>query len=172
LVQRSLREPPRFERRLFGYRRAVVDRQLAGAHASRTDLECEVERLRAALPLMRVPEELATLLNVFATAVSTLADQIATEAEQRHVEAELTAGLRKVEADKLLAEARDRAATAADELVRAARQEIADLAHERMRIAVALEQAALSIDASSRAIAGLPRMVSSNITPTQTRDSP
>jgi hypothetical protein len=121
---------------------------------------------------MRVPEELATLLNVFATAVSTLADQIATEAEQRHAEAERTAGLRKAEADKLLAEAGDRAAAAADELVRAARQEIADLAHQRMRIAVVLEQAALSIDASSRAIAGLPRMVSSNITPTQYEGSP
>lgn len=147
-----------FRRSLFGYRRSDVDEHVAqevAAHsrhleeqatharfvadqaAARRALESDLERLRAAEPLLKVNDEISALLTSFANAVSTMREQAEREAISTRIAADEYADQRRAEAERLFNEERARATAMTDDLLRRARDEVEMLINEQ----IAVEQA-------------------------------
>jgi hypothetical protein len=156
-----------FKRSLFGgYNRRAVDQFVAeheaihGRHlqqqalhaqyvaeqaAARRALEAEIESLRAAEPMLKVNQEVGTLLTSFASTVATLRERAEREAGQTRAVADDYALHRREEADRWLDEQRERAGTLARQAVRAARTEIVNLAHNQAAVEQSLRDLAAGV---------------------------
>jgi hypothetical protein len=134
-----------FGHQLFGYRRSAVDRHAAEQHAALRSLQSEIDRLRAAEPLLSAAEEISGLLTSFAIAVSTTRERTERDAITTRSAAEHYAEGLKQEAVRLFEEDRARAAAVAEDIVRRAREEAAILARARDRVELALDEAAKGI---------------------------
>jgi hypothetical protein len=134
-----------FGHQLFGYRRSAVDRHAAEQHAALRSLQSEIDRLRAAEPLLSAAEEISGLLTSFAIAVSTTRERTERDAITTRSAAEHYAEGLKQEAVRLFEEDRARAAAVAEDIVRRAREEAAILARAHERVELALDEAAKGI---------------------------
>jgi hypothetical protein len=134
-----------FGHQLFGYRRSAVDRHAAEQEAALRSLKSEIDRLRAAEPLLSAAEEISGLLTSFAVAVSTTREQAERDAITTRSAAEHYAEGLKQEAMRLFEEDRARAVAVAEEIVRRAREEAAILARAHDRVELALDEAAKGI---------------------------
>jgi hypothetical protein len=134
-----------FGHQLFGYRRSAVDRHAAEQAAALRSLQSELDRLRAAEPLLSAAEEISGLLTSFAVAVSTTRERAERDAITTRSAAEHYAEGLKQEAVRLFEEDRARAAAVAEEIVRRAREEAAILARAHDRVELALDEAAKGI---------------------------
>jgi len=158
----------KFGRSLFGYSRHAVDQYVAeqdalrGRHqeeqelhsryvaeqtATRRALEAEIASLRAAEPMLKVNQEVSTLLTSFASAVTTMRDQAEREATHTRVEADGYAQQRRDEADRLFDEQRTRASAVADETIRNARNEALTLARNQEAVEQSLRDLAGGVHA-------------------------
>jgi hypothetical protein len=158
----------KFGRSLFGYSRHAVDQYVAeqeavlGRHleeqelhnryvaeqtATRRALEAEITSLRAAEPMLKVNQEVSSLLTSFASAVTTMRDQAEREASHTRVEADGYAQQRRDEADRLFDDQRARASAVADETVRAARTEALTLARNQEGVEQTLRELAGGVQA-------------------------
>jgi hypothetical protein len=134
-----------FGHQLFGYRRSAVDRHAAEQEAALRSLKSEIDRLRAAEPLLSAAEEISGLLTSFAVAVSTTREQAERDAITTRSAAEHYAEGLKQEAMRLFEEDRARAVAVAEDIVRRAREEAAILARAHDRVELALDEAAKGI---------------------------
>jgi hypothetical protein len=134
-----------FGHQLFGYRRSAVDRHAAEQQAALRSLQSEIDRLRAAEPLLSAAEEISGLLTSFAIAVSTTREQTERDAMTTRSAAEHYAEGLKQEAVRLFEEDRARAVAVAEDIVRRAREEAAILARAHNRVELALDEAAKGI---------------------------
>jgi hypothetical protein len=158
----------KFGRSLFGYSRQAVDQYVAeqeatqGRHveqealhnqyvaeqtALRRTLEAEIASLRAAEPMLKVNQEVSSLLTSFASTVTTMREQAEREATHTRVEADGYAQQRRDEADRLFSQHSDRASAVAGEIVQAARDEVATLAHNQAAVWQSLRQLAEGVAA-------------------------
>src|ERR1700738_4568341 len=126
-----------FRHQLFGYRRPDVDRFVSEQEAAVRSLKAEIDKLRAAEPLLSAAEEISGLLTSFAVAVSTTREQAERDAITTRSAAEHYAEGLKQEARRLVEEAGARAVAVAEEIARRAREEAAILAraHDRVELA-------------------------------------
>ena len=132
-----------FRERLFGgYDHEEVHgyiRQVLEAYEAAL---AEIERLKAAEPLTQVGDDIAGLLTTFAETVATRRDDAKEDIERTRREAEAYAEEKRVEADRLVTEARDHAQSVGDELLTKARQEVAATAEQWATASGSLETAA------------------------------
>jgi len=134
-----------FGHQLFGYRRSAVERHAAEQQAELRSLQSEIDRLRAAEPLLSAAEEITGLLTSFAVAVSTTREQAERDAITTRNAAEHYAEGLKQEAVRLFEADRTRAVAVAEDIVRRAREEAAILARAHDRVELALDEAAKGI---------------------------
>jgi hypothetical protein len=155
-----------FRRSLFGYNRRAVDQYVAeqeavhgryieqqGLHsryvaeqaAARRTLEAEIDNLRAAEPMLKVNQEVSSLLTSFASTVSTMREQAEREAASTRTEADGYAEHRREEADRLFHDQRARATAVAEETLRSARHEAVTLAQNQTAVEQALRDVAQGV---------------------------
>jgi hypothetical protein len=155
-----------FRRSLFGYNRRAVDqyvgeqeavhgryleqqalhsRYVAEQAAARRTLDAEIESLRAAEPMLKVNQEVSSLLTSFASTVSTMREQAEREASHTRTEADGYAEHRREEADRMFHDQRARAAAVADQTVRAARTEAVTLAQNQAAVEQSLREVAQGV---------------------------
>ena len=142
-----------FRERLFGgYDHEEVHgyiRQVLEAYEAAL---AEIERLKAAEPLTQVGDDIAGLLTTFAETVATRRDDAKEDIERTRREAEAYAEEKRVEADRLVTEARDHAQSVGDELLTKARQEVAATAEQWATASGSLETAAGGLAAALSAL--------------------
>jgi hypothetical protein len=134
-----------FRYQLFGYRRPDVDRFVSEQEAAVRSLKAEIDKLRAAEPLLGAADEISGLLTSFAVAVSTTREQAERDAMITRRTAEEYADGLKQEAVRLFEEERATATSVAEDIIRNAREEAAIVARAQDRVENALDEAAKGI---------------------------
>jgi hypothetical protein len=145
----------RFKRRLFGYSRRAVDAHLTDARGAYDAARQEIDRLKAAEPMVRAADDVSSLIASFADTVSTLRDSARRDADEIRREADEYAAAQRAEADQVAEQAAAKARSEAEGIVEAARAEITAFAEQRQLVQRALEEAAVGIGAALKAIGSL-----------------
>src|SRR5579862_9160708 len=106
-----------FGRQWRGYRRSAVETYIAEQDAAITSLRVEIERLKAAEPLLSAADEISALLTSFAIAVSTTREQAERDAIALRRSAEEYAEGLRAETARVCNEQRAKAEADAEEML-------------------------------------------------------